>query len=238
MADPIPGTTLVRLFKGEGLTVRAPHADWMDHQRDQATGKPFGPVHGVMIHHTAAHNAYATVYAGRTGLPGPLAHAYIDKAGIVWMCSDGRANHAGGGDPDVLRAVTAESYMSRPPATHEHEGSAGAVDGNDAFYGFECENLGDGKDPWPREQYVAMIKATAAICRFYKWSDKSAIGHLEWSDQKVDPRGFGMVTFRADLAACLRAKVGTWPTPEATKPATKLTVEQRLDRLEKKVGLA
>lgn len=235
MADPIPGATLVRLFKGEGLTVKAPHADWMSHERDKATGKPFGPVHGVMIHHTASRGAYAYVYGGSAALPGPLAHAYIDKAGVVWMCSDGRANHAGGGDPDVLRAVTAESYMSRPPAPQYGEGDHGAADGNDAFYGFECENLGTGKDPWPNEQYQAMVRAAAAICRYYKWTEKSVIGHLEWSNQKIDPKGFSMVTFRMDVASCLRAKPGTWPT--ATKPATKLTVEQRLDRIEKKLGL-
>lgn len=235
MADPIPGATLVRLFKGEGLTVKTPHADWMTHERDKATGKPFGPVHGVMIHHTASHNSYNFVYSGSTALPGPLAHAYIDKLGVVWMASDGRANHAGGGDPDVLKAVSTESYMSRPPAPKFGEGDAGAADGNDAFYGFECENMGDGKDPWPKEQYTAMVRATAAICRYYKWSDKSCIGHLEWSHYKVDPKGFGMVTFRADLASALRSKPGTWPS--ATPPPVKLTVEQRLERIEKKLGL-
>src|SRR5258705_524886 len=236
MADPIPGATLVRLFKGEGLIVKTPHADWMTHERDKATRKPFGPVHGVMIHHTASHNSYNFVYSGSTALPGPLAHAYIDKLGVVWMASDGRANHAGGGDPDVLKAVTTESYMTRPPAPKFGEGDPGAADGNDAFYGFECENLGDGKDPWPHVQYTAMVRATAAICRYYKWSDKSCIGHLEWSHYKVDPKGFGMVTFRADLASALRAKPGTWPTT-APQPTKELTVEQRLKRIEMKLGL-
>jgi hypothetical protein len=212
MADPMFGATLVRLLVGEGLTVKAPHSDWMDHQRDSATGKPFGQVHGTMLHHTAALNAYATVYAGRSGLPGPLAHAYIDKAGVVWMCSDGRANHAGGGDPMVLNAVINESYSVAPPKTRYHEGSPGAADGNDAFYGFECENLGNGADPWPEVQYNAMVKAVAAIHRFYQWSEKSCIGHLEWSDQKVDPRGWPMTQFRADLKECLAQKPGMWPT--------------------------
>lgn len=234
MADPIPGATLVRLFKGEGLTVKAPHADWMTHERDRATGKPFGPVHGVMMHHTASHNSYAYVYGGSAALPGPLCHAYIDKAGVVWMCSDGRANHAGGGDPNVLRSVIAESYAASPPKTHYHEGSDGAVDGNDCFYGFECENKGDGKDPWPIAQVNAMVKAAAAILRHYGWSEKSVIGHLEWSDWKSDPKGWPMTQFRGDVKECLSRKPGEWP---ATKPATKLTVEQRLDRIEKKLGL-
>lgn len=56
----------------------------------------------------------------------------------------GRANHSGLGDPDVLAAVVAER-----PAPGDNEAT---VDGNRAFYGFECENLRDGKDPWPEAQ--------------------------------------------------------------------------------------
>jgi len=235
MADPMSAAVLIRALKGEGLTIKTPHAGWTTHERDSATGKVFGPVHGVMIHHTASHHSYEYIYNGSTALPGPLAHAYIDKQGIVWMASAGRANHAGGGDPDVLNAVVAESYMSRPPASRYGEGDKGAVDGNDAFYGFECENLGDGKDPWPHTQYVAMVRAAAAICRHYGWTAKSCIGHLEWSHYKKDPAGFGMVAFRTDLAACLRAKPGTWPAPAPTPVI--LTVEQRLERIEKKLGL-
>ena len=37
-----------------------------------------------------------------------------------------------------------------------HGGSAGAVDGKARFYGFECVNRGDGKDPWPAAQLDAM----------------------------------------------------------------------------------
>lgn len=232
MADPIPGATLVRLFKGEGLTVKAPHANWMDHQRDEETGKPFGPVNGVMIHHTAALNAYHVVYGGRADLPGPLAHAYIDKAGVIWMASDGRANHAGLGDQDVLNAVRAESYATKPPAPNQNN-----ADGNDHFYGFECENKGNGTDPWPKVQYQAMVKATVAILRHYKWTERSVIGHKEWTAQKPDPRGFEMPDFRRDVKACLALKPGAWPPPPATTPPAKLTVEQRLDRIEKKLGL-
>lgn len=236
MADPIAAATLVRIFTGEGCVVKTPHTGWPTHERDSATGKPFGPVHGVVIHHTAAHGDYEVVYTGNAALPGPRAHGYINKAGQVLMCSAGRANHAGGGDPNVLRAVTAESYMTVPPATKFGEGDPGAADGNDCFYGFECENLGDGKDPWPPVQYTAMVKAATAIVRHYGWTEKSVIGHLEWSNQKIDPKGFTMVKFRADVKACLALAPGKWPAP-ATTPTTKLTVEQRLERLEKKLGL-
>ena len=225
MADPMSAATLLRILKGEGVAVKAPNAGWTTHERDDETGKPFGPVHGVMIHHTASHNSFNVVYNGRSDLPGPLAHAYIDKAGVVWMCSSGRANHAGLGDSDVLNAVRTESYATRPPAPNQRN-----ADGNDPFYGFECENLGDGEDPWPNAQRNAMVKASAAICRLYGWTAKSVIGHLEWTNQKVDPRGFAMSTFRTQVAECLKAPPGAWPLP-------KLTVEQRLDRIEDKLGL-
>ncbi len=228
MATPMTAAQLQRAYLGEGLTVRTTKG-WETHERDDETGKVFGPVNGVMIHHTASHNSFDVVWSGRSDLPGPLAHAYIDKAGVVWVTSAGRANHAGLGDLDVLNAVKAESYATKPPAPNQQN-----WDGNDQFYGFECENLGTGSDPWPTVQYNAIVKASAAICRFHGWTDKSAIGHLEWTNQKVDPKGFTMPNFRTSLKACLAAKPGAWPP----KAPAKLTVEQRLDRLEKKTGLA
>jgi hypothetical protein len=118
-----------------------------------------------------------------------LRHGVIRRDGTVHLVGNGRANHAGGGDPDVLAAVIAENYGTRPPATNEHQGSDGAVDGNARFYGFECENLGDGKDPWPAVQVEAMVRASAALARALDWGAKSVIGHLEWSDWKSDPKG-------------------------------------------------
>jgi hypothetical protein len=189
-----------------------------------------------MVHHTAGLNVQNYLRTGDAGLPGPLCHTYITQAGSVVMMSAGRANHAGGGDPDVLRAVIAESYATNPPAPHYHNGSDGAADGNDSFYGWECENKGDGTDPWPTVQYTAMVKATTAILRYYGWTEKSCIGHKEWSDWKVDPAGITMSTFRADVKAALALPAGQW-VKGAPAPA-KLTVEQRLTRLEKKTGLA
>lgn len=221
MAEPMTAAQLLAALEAEGLTVKE-HAGWKTHQRDSATGKPFGPVHGIVMHHTAGLKDLELIYNGRSDLPGPLAHAFIDKAGVVTMTSAGRANHAGGGDRDVYNAVVTESYVTKPPAPKQHDGSAGAMDGNDPFYGFECENLGDGKDKWPPAQYVAMVKAATAICRHYQWSAKSVIGHLEWSDWKDDPRGFTMATFRADVHNCLAVRPKDWPKtqPKGTTPVT------------------
>ncbi|GAA2896986.1 MULTISPECIES: peptidoglycan recognition protein family protein [Streptomyces] len=210
MATPLTATRLVAALKAEGCAVHEV-GGWRTNNRNHKG--PWGPVHGVMIHHTVTGpgtDVVELIYHGHSALPGPLATGCITKDGVVHLTGNGRANHAGGGDGDVLNAVIGESYGTYPPATHEHDGSAGAVDGNARFYGWECENKGDGKDPWPREQYLAMVKATAAVCRAHGWGHKSAIGHLEWSDWKVDPRGFGMADFRRDVADALALPAGRW----------------------------
>lgn len=217
MATPLTAAQLVAALKAEGCTVREVRS-WRTHNRNSRGA--WGPVNGVMVHHTATGpgvDVVDLIYDGHADLPGPLATGCITKDGTVHLTGNGRANHAGGGDPRVLAAVATESYGDYPPATHEHQGSSGAVDGNSHFYGWECENKGDGTDPWPRKQYVAMVKATAAIIRAHRakgdnWGlkGKSGVGHKEWSDWKPDPRGIDMKDYRRDLAACLALPAGQW----------------------------
>jgi hypothetical protein len=170
---------------------------------------PWGPVNGVMIHHTVTTGTDTSVRIcrdGYTSLPGPLCHGVIAKDGAVHLVGYGRANHAGLGDDDVLRAVTAEAAL--PPDDEAN------TDGNARFYGFECENLGDGKDPWPEAQLLAIEKVSAAICRAHDWGALSVIGHLEWQPGKVDPRGFTMAAMRDRVAV----RLGT-PAPAVVLPA-------------------
>ncbi|MFG3495459.1 peptidoglycan-binding protein [Streptomyces sp. NPDC047928] len=215
MATPLTADRLLAALRAEGVTV-VEHPGWRTHHRNH-TGS-WGPVNGVMIHHTVSTGTTSSVdlcFRGYEGLPGPLCHGVIAKDGTVHLVGSGRANHAGGGDPAVLARVVAEDYDERPPAPHEHQGSAGAVDGNARFYGFECVNLGNGSDPWPAAQLDAIERASAAICRAHGWSAKSVIGHLEWSDWKSDPRGFTMPGMRARIAD----RLGAAPTrPGATRP--------------------
>ncbi|WP_425244692.1 LysM peptidoglycan-binding domain-containing protein [Streptomyces citrinus] len=175
-------------LKAEGLTV-VEVGDWRHHNRNHKGA--WGPVNGVMIHHTVTSGTAATVRICRDGhadLPGPLCHGVIAKNGTVHLVGYGRANHAGLGDDDVLQAVIDERAL---PADNEAN-----TDGNARFYGFECENLGDGRDPWPAAQIEAIERVAAAICRHHGWSERSVIGHLEWQPGKVDPRGFGMAWLR------------------------------------------
>ncbi|MBO0917644.1 peptidoglycan-binding protein [Streptomyces laculatispora] len=208
MATPLTAGQLLAALHAEGVDVVG-YESWRTHNRNHKGA--WGPLNGVMIHHTVSSGTDASValcYNGHSALPGPLCHGVIDKAGTVHLVGNGRANHAGGGDPAVLQRVIAEDYGDRPPAPHEHEGSAGSVDGNARFYGFECVNLGDGEDPWPAAQLEAIERVSAAICRAHGWTARSVIGHLEWSDWKVDPRGFTMPALRDRVAARLGGPAG------------------------------
>ncbi|GGK52699.1 N-acetylmuramoyl-L-alanine amidase [Streptomyces flaveus] len=188
MASPMSAGRFLERLRDEGCTV-VEVGDWEHHNRNHKG--PWGPVHGVMIHHTVTSGSKRTVEIcrkGYSGLPGPLCHGVITKDGRVHLVGYGRANHAGYGDDDVLRAVIAERGLPR-----DNEAN---TDGNRYFYGFECENLGDGEDPWPAAQLEAIERAAAAICRHHGWTERSVIGHLEWQPGKVDPRGFTMASMR------------------------------------------
>ncbi|MFD9212500.1 MULTISPECIES: N-acetylmuramoyl-L-alanine amidase [unclassified Streptomyces] len=191
MAPPMSADSFLDALRDEGLTV-VQVGDWRTHNRNHKG--PWGPVHGVMIHHTATRGTADTVRIcrdGYEGLPGPLCHGVIAKDGKVHLVGYGRANHAGLGDDDVLRAVIAERAL--PPDDEAN------TDGNRHFYGFECENLGDGRDPWPDVQLEAIEKAAAAVCRRHGWNARSVIGHLEWQPGKIDPRGFTMHAMRTRI---------------------------------------
>ena len=206
MATPLTASVFVAALRAEGVRV-VEVGDWRTHNRNHKG--PWGPVNGVMIHHTVTTGTATSVRICRDGyasLPGPLCHGVIAKDGTVHLVGYGRANHAGLGDPDVLRAVVAETAL--PPDDEA------AVDGNARFYGFECENLGDGKDPWPEAQLEAIERVSAAICRAHGWGAGSVIGHLEWQPGKVDPRGFTMTAMRDRVAA----RLGT-PAPAVVLPA-------------------
>ncbi|MGW2512542.1 hypothetical protein ACWC0A_24770 [Streptomyces scopuliridis] len=52
---------------------------------------------------------------GHSTLPGPLCHGVIGKDGVVHLVGYGRANHAGGGDPLVLKPRSMAAHAERPP---------------------------------------------------------------------------------------------------------------------------
>lgn len=230
MSSPLSATKFKSSLIAEGLTVREV-GSWRTHNRNHKG--PFDQLHGVMLHHTGDYRTEAGMvqlcYDGYRELPGPLCHGVIDKKGVVHLVGYGRANHAGLGDDDVLRAVIAEGKL---PADNEM-----TTDGNRHFYGFECINRGDGVDPWTAVQIDAMVRASAALLRAHKWGkdgNTSVIGHLEWQPGKPDPRGHnfpGMDTMRVSVAERLRHSAGWSPNGSSTTAAYKVKAGDTLSSI-------
>jgi hypothetical protein len=222
MATPLAASTLLAALKAEGCKV-VEYKSWRTHNRNSKGA--WGPVNGVMIHHTVSSgedSSVALCYNGHSALPGPLCHTVGGKSGKLYMVGHGRANHAGSGDGDVLRAVINETAL---PADNEAN-----TDGNSRFYGLEIVNLGNGKDTYPAAQYDAAVRWAAAICRTHGWGAGSVIGHKEWQPGKIDPHGpvegrgaFDMNRFRADVAERLKHPASWNPgtsSPAPAKPQT------------------
>lgn len=176
-------------------------------------GRYFSSVSGLMYHHTAGSGSdlqeRAIIRDGHAKLPGPLANFGVRDDGKIDIIARGCANHAGGGDPDVLRAVQLESYGDYPPKTDKHHGEAGSVGGNSYFMGWESYYGGTGDPNVNALQHRVTILSMAAITEALakksgiKWTGKSTIGHKEWSDWKPDPAGVDMKDARAEIDWCL-----------------------------------
>ncbi|MFB8035865.1 N-acetylmuramoyl-L-alanine amidase [Streptomyces sp. NPDC056004] len=230
MANPLSASAVLAALRAEGVRV-VEVGNWRTHNRSSRGA--WGPLSGSIVHHTVSSGTAATVRIVRDGyadLPGPLCHGMIAKNGQVHMVGWGRTNHAGGGDPKVLEQVIAESYGTAP--SKPARGNSNGVDGNARFYGWECENLGDGKDPWPAAQYEAIVQVQAALCRAHGWTAKSVIGHREWSSDKIDPRGIDMAKLRADVAERLKHPAN-W-SPGTTTPTTPSTEEDPMAGITKR----
>ncbi|MFD5938266.1 N-acetylmuramoyl-L-alanine amidase [Streptomyces griseus] len=229
MAAPLSADRQLKALRDEGVKA-SECAGWRTHNRNHKGA--WGPVHGVMIHHTVSSgddSSVALCYNGHSALPGPLCHGVGRNDGTIALVSSARANHAGSGDADVLRAVINETAL---PAPNEAN-----TDGNRHFYGLEIVNLGDNKDTYTRAQYRAAVLWAAALCRAHGWSEKSVIGHKEWQPGKIDPRGpiegggsFSMAQFRADVRAQLATKPGTAPAANPPSKPTAPVKEPEMDQ--------
>jgi hypothetical protein len=162
---------------------------------------------------------------GFPDLPGPLCQIHIDASGKAWLIGWGRANHAGTGDPAVLAKVIAETYTGIL-TPHFHEGSKGGADGNGYFYGIEIGYSGE--HGMTVNQYRTLLRICAAICKYHGWSEKSVIGHGEWSDWKWDPgyaksKMMDMAAVRDDVKNVIGGKDkdgdGEVDKPAPSKPA-------------------
>lgn len=183
MATPMSASQVQAQLKKWGIPFTPYKATWATHNR--AGHGAWGPVNGFLWHHTGSDlDVKGYLWDGSAKLPGPLCQFHIDGKGHLWLIGWGRTNHAGGGDPAVLAKVISEEYTGilKP---HYGEGDPGAVDGNARFYGVEIGY--SGSHGMTAAQYSTALKLSAAICDFHKWSQRSVIGHGEWSSEKWDP---------------------------------------------------
>lgn len=221
MAKPMTAAQYVAALKKWGLTTKEYRDGWETHNRTKATGKTFGEVNGVMLHHTGSDaDNPALLWNGYSSLPGPLCHAGNDSKGVVWHIGWGYANHAGSGDQDVLNAVIAEDYGKTPPTDNQTN-----ADGNKRFYGMEV--MYSGSHGMSKAQYNTMIRWAAAICDFHGWTAKSVIGHGEWQPGKWDPgyapgKIMDMNAVRNDIQELLdKGPDKPAPAPAPSKPTAK-----------------
>ncbi|MFE4960435.1 N-acetylmuramoyl-L-alanine amidase [Streptomyces sp. NPDC056653] len=201
MATPVTGARFWGDLKDHVST--EPHGDWTHHNRG-TRGDGWGPVHGVAVHHFGPYASLAGAIelsrTGRADLPGPLYQVLVDTKGVCHLIGWGRVNHAGGGDPDVLRHLVAEQLPF--PAPRYEDGQDGAVDGNARLYGICLLNRGNGTQKYPEQQLDAAAWAAALLCHYHGWSQRSVIAHKEWQRGKIDPTT-PMDPFRARVGRLL-----------------------------------
>ncbi len=117
MARPLKPLEILKTFERWGV----PH-DQVPGWKTRSNTNGWSPtgVSGCMHHHTGDDGPdgadRAVLVKGRPGLRGPLANFGVTDRGRVEIISAGAANHAGMGDPRVLKAVRHESYDKFPPA--------------------------------------------------------------------------------------------------------------------------
>jgi hypothetical protein len=228
MATPMTAAQIVAQLKKWGIPYKEVKS-WETHNRN-AKGA-WGGMNGFIWHHTgadvksadAASYAGSTLYNGLSDLPGPLCHFGLAPDGTVYLVGWGRANHAGGGDPVVLNHVINEDYSGQLKPTR---GNANGTDGNAHFYGVEI--MYSGSHAMTDAQYKTALKLSAAILDFHGWTEKSVIGHGEWSNDKWDP-GYGsgkimdMTKVRGAVADTLKAGPKGATPSKPTTPTTPST---------------
>lgn len=183
--------------------------------RTRANNGGWGDVEGFIVHHTgddAPDTAdLKVVRDGRAGLSGPLCNVGLDDTGKVHLVAAGAANHAGGGDAAVLRAMLAKKRLPAPRYSHAELGDhADAIIGNPRFAGVEAFYYLKNS---PAQRSMMPLLVAAWIDGMNRqngttWGAERLIGHKEWQRGKIDPKLFGddsMDKMRAQCAAYLKA---------------------------------
>lgn len=195
-------SNLPQILRARGLTV-VEVPGWRGFGRPASTGG-FHP-RGVLWHHTGAKDSnpksikddfeYAKWLAeiGRSDLPAPLCQISVGRNGTVYLCADGRGNHAG------------KAKASGPMP---------AGDGNELYVGVECQN--SGSEGWSKPQLQAMVLLGAVLSEdVVHCSADANRGHKETSvTGKWDPGALDMSKFRKSIAAAMTS------TPSKEQPVS------------------
>ena len=110
MATPLTAATLLAALRAEGITV-VEVGSWRTHNRNSVGA--WGPVNGIVVHHTVTKGTQNTVDICRDGyaaLPGPLCHGVIGKDGVVYLVGSGR-------DRKSTRLNSSHVSQSRMPSS-------------------------------------------------------------------------------------------------------------------------
>lgn len=136
-------------------------------------------VHGVTCHHNAGGRTtnpvagLRTIVEGRSDLPGPLAHLYLARNGVVYVVAAGLCYHAG---------VSRDNDY-----TNAHR------------IGIEAQAAGDGwSEDWPDVQMDAYALVCKTLADHYDFGVSQVKGHKETCapvGRKSDP-DFNMSDFR------------------------------------------
>lgn len=169
-------------------------------------GRPgsFNPKFFV-VHHTASRAGSGDVPClnicryGRSDVPGPLCQILLGRAGTVIVISDGRANHPGRCDRDMVERAEQGLAPNRRPG-----GDDSGVNAAGRAYGCEAENNGLG-EPWPNVQLDMYLALCEAFAKEMGWGSGHFWGHKEITRRKIDP-SFDMNWFRSELGKRLDGK--------------------------------
>jgi hypothetical protein len=183
--DPVWLEDVLRPVLGDKLKALP---DWQSYGHGD-----FGPIWGVMIHHTGNARADAmSIRNGRPDLEGPLSNLHIAQDGTVTIVAAGVCWHAGPG-----------SYPGIP-----------TNGGNQVLIGIECAWPRDTsitpatqtRERWPDAEIIAMRDTVAAILNKLGFGSDRVIGHKEYNhiDKKWDPGNLSMPWLRQEVAKAQR----------------------------------
>ena len=184
--DPVWLEEVLRAALGDKLKALP---DWQNYGHGD-----FGPIWGVMIHHTGNARADAmSIRNGRPDLEGPLSNLHIAQDGTVTVVAAGVCWHAGAG-----------SYPGIP-----------TNGGNQVLIGIECAWPRDTsitpatqtRERWPDAEIISMRDTVAAILNKLGFAQDRVIAHKEYAGQaqgKWDPGNLDMAWFRREVKKAQR----------------------------------